>query len=270
MYEMPRPIRAVRRRPVAGLLFALSVAFAAFPVSAAGKSQAPAMKLAAPIKIYHIEGRRSDRIIWLCEELGLPYQLQYRRGDLAGSMDLIRSVNPLVPMAPTVDIAGQILVESGGILEIIDRRYGGDRLSPAISSPDFPAYMQWLHFAEGTVGARMAAEFMITIAAGKDKIMSAKPGQKGGLVGSLSSFAFMEKFLGEHPYFGGAQFSNADIMMMFPVRAAKQMVGLDPDTYPNIAAWRQRVETRPAYKRAMAAALPDGKMPDAPAPPPSK
>src|SRR5688572_12049294 len=80
------------------------------------------------ITIYHLEGRRSERIVWLMEELGLAYKLEFKRGDLAGSMAAIRAINPVVPMAPTVKYGDQILVESGAIMDLILTRHAPDRL----------------------------------------------------------------------------------------------------------------------------------------------
>ena len=91
------------------------------PVLAAGTKASSDVKATAPLDltIYHLEGRRSERIVWLCEELGIPYKLEYKRGDLAGSMKTIHDVSPLMPVAPTVRIGGQVMVESGAIIELI-------------------------------------------------------------------------------------------------------------------------------------------------------
>ena len=90
------------------------------------------------LTIYHIEGRRSERIVWLCEELGLPYKLEYKRGDVPGSMQTIREVSPLMPVAPTVRYGDQVIVESAGIIEMLLARHGDGRLRPAVDSPDYP------------------------------------------------------------------------------------------------------------------------------------
>src|SRR3984957_14188737 len=101
------------------------------------------------LTIYHAEGRRSERIVWLCEELGIPYSLKFKRGDLAGTLDDIRAVCPLMPVAPVIKLDDQVIVESGAILELILARYGKGRLAPTVDSRDYPYYLQWLHFAEG-------------------------------------------------------------------------------------------------------------------------
>ncbi|HEY5761221.1 MAG TPA: glutathione S-transferase N-terminal domain-containing protein, partial [Steroidobacter sp.] len=86
------------------------------------------------IAIYQLEGRRSERIVWLMEELGLPYDLQFKRGDLVGSMAAIRAINPIVPMAPTVQYGDQVLVESGAIIETILNRHAPGKLQPELTS----------------------------------------------------------------------------------------------------------------------------------------
>src|SRR6202046_416939 len=122
--------------------------------SAAGKSGNNAKEAAQlNLTIYHIEGRRSERIVWLCEELGLPYKLEYKRGDIAASMKAIHEVSPLMPVAPTVRIGDQIMVESGAIIELILARAGNGRLQPAVHSPDYTYYLQWMDFVEGSLAA---------------------------------------------------------------------------------------------------------------------
>jgi hypothetical protein len=115
-------------------------ALAALLLLQAGALQAAEQKSGAqtPLTIYHIEGRRSERIVWLCEELGLSYKLEFKRGDVPGSMQAIRQVSPLMPVAPTVRYGDQVIVESAGIIEMLLARHGAGRLRPAVDSPDFP------------------------------------------------------------------------------------------------------------------------------------
>src|ERR1700722_15699338 len=138
----------------------LSFAAAALSIFAMGRSSAAGKagndsKSAAPLNltIYHIEGRRSERIVWLCEELGLRYKLESKPGDIAASMKTIQDVAPLVPVAPAVRSGDQVMVESGAIIELILARAGNGRLAPAVNSPDYPYCLQWMHFAEGSFGA---------------------------------------------------------------------------------------------------------------------
>lgn len=229
--------------------------FATGSASAAEAKQATAAGAAQPaLTIYHLEGRRSERIVWLCEELGLPYKLEFKRGDLAGSMETIRAVNPLMPIAPTVKYGDQILVESGAIMELILAREGKGRLAPAVDSRDYPYYLQWLHFAEGSYAARVAAEYSVALQGG------AKPAAQSGpkRVDSAALVKFADDFLSKHPYFGGESFSAADIIMLFPTAFAGTLNVVDLADYPHVQAWRTKVESRPAYKKMLSVARPDG------------
>ncbi|HKT74658.1 MAG TPA: glutathione S-transferase family protein [Steroidobacteraceae bacterium] len=216
------------------------------------------------LTIYHIEGRRSFRVIWLCEELSIPYELVFKRGDILGSLVTIREVHPLMPVSPTVRLDGELFVESGAIVEVLQARYGKGRLAPSVDSADYPFHVQWMHFAEGSAMARFVTTFTVAQAMGVtvDKLPS---GYRAGgnitemiTVGALGIFDYMEDFLSKHAYFGGAQFTTADIMMHYSIRGAKLAVWVDSSDFPRIAAWRANVESRPAFKRATAAATPGG------------
>lgn len=202
------------------------------------------------ITIYHLEGRRSERIVWLMEELKQPYKLEYERGDLRASMAKIRAVNPEVPMAPTVTIDEQVLVESGAIIEVILNRYAPGKLQPAVNSPDYPHHLIWMHYAEGSLAARLFSDYR---AWRKDP-----PTTRSRLVDSEATVQHAENYLAKHPWFGGANFSGADIMMMFPLNVATQLNIVDVEQFPNIAAWKLKAKARPAYQRMLKAARPDG------------
>lgn len=212
---------------------------------------APSVAAAAPaITIYHLEGRRSERIVWLMEELQMPYKLVYERGDLAGSMANIRAINPDVPMAPTVTIGDQILVESGAIIEVILNRYAPDKLQPTLHSVDYANHLMWMHFAEGSLAARLFSDYRAW------RIQP--PEQRSRLVDSEATVQYAENYLAKHAWFGGADFSSADIMMMFPLNVATGLNIVDETQFPNVAAWKKKAEARPAYQRMLKAARPDG------------
>jgi glutathione S-transferase len=236
--------------------FAAAVAFAMLLATVPTMRAAAASKTAQPlnITIYHIEGRRSERIVWLCEELGIPYTLEYKQGDIMASMKAIREASPLMPVAPTVRIDGQVMVESGAIIELILARAGKGRLEPATNSPDYPYYLQWMHFAEGSFAARVIADYRVALIQGKPKT----PEGQYKLVDTEAVLKFMEDFLAKHPYFGGAEFSAADIMMLFPTNITEAFNVADLSAYPHIVAWRTNVESRPAYKKMLAVARPNG------------
>jgi glutathione S-transferase len=222
-------------------------------MAAATGATASAATTAAPlpdITIYHLEGRRSERLVWLMEELGMPYKLEFKRGDLAGSMATIRALNPVVPMAPTVKYGEQILVESGAIIDLILQRHAPGKLRPALESADYPAHLMWMHYAEGSLAARVFSDYRAWRAQ--------PPKERSRLVDSEAVVQFAEDYLKDHSWFGGVEFSAADIMMKFPLNAATALNVVDATQFPKIAAWQAKIEARPAYKRMLAKARPDG------------
>jgi glutathione S-transferase len=222
-------------------------------MAAATGATASAATTAAPlpdITIYHLEGRRSERLVWLMEELGMPYKLEFKRGDLAGSMATIRALNPVVPMAPTVKYGEQILVESGAIIDLILQRHAPGKLRPALESADYPAHLMWMHYAEGSLAARVFSDYRAWRAQ--------PPKERSRLVDSEAVVQFAEDYLKDHSWFGGVEFSAADIMMKFPLNAATALNVVDATQFPKVAAWQAKIEARPAYKRMLAKARPDG------------
>lgn len=211
---------------------------------------APAAMAMPTVTIYHLEGRRSERIVWLMEELNLPYTLVFKRGDLMGSMAEIRKVNPGMPVAPTVTIGNEVLTESGAIIETIINRYAPGKLTPPMASPDYSQHLIWMHHAEGSLAGRVIADYRVW--------MIKPPTERSRLVDSEAEVQFAEDYLGKHPYFGGAEFSAADIMMVFPLNFAMNLNIVDKTKFPNINAWKAKMEERPAYKRMLAKARPDG------------
>jgi glutathione S-transferase len=224
-------------------------------MQAAGSAQAA---IAMPeITIYHLEGRRSERIVWLMEELGLPYTLKFKQGDLAGSMAPIRAINPEMPVAPTVAIGEQVLVESGAIIETIINRYAPGKLTPPLDSPDYPEHLKWMHYAEGSLASRVIADYRVW--------QIKPPTSRSPLVDSEQVVQYAENYLSRHPWFGGSEFSAADIMMVFPLNFATALNIVDKNQFPRIAEWRTRIEARPAFKAARAKALPNGMVGNLPA-----
>lgn len=215
-------------------------------------SDKPASKLLPlpEIKIYHLEGRRSERIVWLMEELELPYELVFTRGNLGMSMAAIHGLGHGMPFAPSVAYGEQVLVESGAIIELILNRHTANKLQPALESPDYPAHLMWMHYAEGSLAARLFSDY---------RVWNIQPPEKRSpLVDSEGVVQFSEEFLAKNAWFGGAEFSAADIMMMFPLNVATNIGLVDKEMFPNVAAWKVKIEARPAYLRMLAKARPDG------------
>ena len=230
-------------------LAALAGSALASTALAAGPKRAAGLPL-PEFTIFHLEGRRSERIVWLMEELGLPYELKFKRGDLGGSMAMIRALSPVVPMAPTVKYGDQILVESGAIIEMVLNRHAPGRLQPSLTSTDYPGYLMWMHYAEGSLAARLFSDYRAWL--------TNPPKQRSPLVDSEAVVQFADDHLAHHPWFGGAAFSGADIMMMFPLNVATSLNLVDTAQFPHVAEWKTRIEARAAYKRMLAKARPDG------------
>jgi glutathione S-transferase len=220
-----------------------------------------------PIIIHHIEGRRSERIAWLCEEFGWPYQLRYVRGDVLGSLTALGDAH-VMRMAPIVEHGDVTMVESGAILEYLLLRYGEGRMRPADDSPYIADYLQWMHFSEGSGMYRALTERLVL------QLTDNKPPQGLAFIyvgASKRVLDFAEAGLADKPYFAGDHFTAADIMMHFPIRSAGLVLEPSADLaaifkdsrsglggYPNINAFLDRVVARPAFQRAMATTMPDG------------
>lgn len=239
---------------VAGLCLAL----AAPAMAAAQPAPRPAKAMAMPpVTIYHLEGRRSERIVWLMEELGLPYTLEFKPADMMGTAAALRAINPAMPVFPTVKYGDQIFVESGAIIDTIVDRHAPGKLTPALNSPDYPYHRMWMHYAEGSLASRAIADYRVW--------MIKPPTERSRMVDSEQVVQFAEDYLGKQPWFGGAEFSSADIMMVFPLNFAMQLNIVDKTRFPNITAWKAKIEARPAYQRMIAKARPKGMIGNLPA-----
>lgn len=232
------------------LVLSISLLALAGCATSESATRQPAAAPLPDITIYHLEGRRSERIVWLMEELGLPYKLEFKRGDLAGSMAAIKAINPGMPVAPTVKYGDQVFVESGAIIETLLNRHAPGKLQPALDSPDYPYHLIWMHYAEGSLASRLIADYRVW--------RVQPPKQRSPLVDSEQVVQFAEDYLGKHRWFGGSEFSAADIMMKFPLDFGTSLNVVDAKQFPNVAAWKTKIEARPAYQRMRAKALPDG------------
>jgi glutathione S-transferase len=203
------------------------------------------------ITLHHLENSRSQRILWLLEELGLPYRIVAYRRDPQTMLapPALRAVHPL-GKSPVIETEGQVLAESGAIIAHLVERAG--RLAPPPGDPLRDRYQYWLHFAEGS----MMPPLLLKLYFGRMGEAGAAllPRVQGQLDGLL---AYVEAELGEAPWFLGEGLSAADIQMSFPLQAAAARGGLD-SRYPRLQAWLARVEARPAYQRALAAGGPFG------------
>ena len=206
------------------------------------------------ITIYHLENSRSERMIWLMEELGLPYDLQrFPRDPSMMAGEAYRALHPL-GKSPTIRDGDTVLIESGAIVEYILNRYGEGRLSVPVNAPDYPRYIQWMHFAEGSAMTQLILHlFLGGYVPGVDQ---SSPMVAGMMQRTAQLVAFIDGELKDRPYFAGSEFTGADVMMAYCFGLARSLTGGDLAGYPNLAAYIERIEQRPAYRKGMAIANP--------------
>ncbi len=206
------------------------------------------------IQIHHLGHSASERIVWLCEELGLPYELKrYTRDPVTQlSPAALKALHPL-GAAPVIEDGALMLAESGAIVEYLIVKHGGGRFKPGPEHPDYAAFLYWFHFSNGNLQAAMARLLMI----GRAKLAADHPVQ-ASLQGRFDRvMTLVEERLGQAPYFAGAEFTAADIMSVFSLTTMRLFQPVDLAAYPHVRAYLQRIGERPAYRRAMANSDPD-------------
>lgn len=194
--------------------------------------------------VHHLRISQSERIVWLCEELGLDYELKLydRRKDIGLAPDEYKALHPM-GIAPVITDGDLVLGESGAICDYIDRKYGGERLSPGADHPDFAGHLFWFHFSNAT----FMANGMMAMVASR---------MKGDMPPFLTdrlekAWALADSRLGEAEFFGGSQLTTADVMMGFNLTTSRAFNSAPLERYPNILAYLKRIGERPAYRRAM-------------------
>ena len=204
------------------------------------------------ITIYHLETSRSERIVWLMEELGLEYRLEiFPRESNGAAPSPLKAIHAL-GKAPVIRDGDTVLAESAAIVEYIVNRYGGGRLAVAVNDQAYARYLYWLHFAEGSLMSLMLILLTLTRvpeAAGSPVMVRVR--DRTNLM-----LAFVDGELGAGPWFAGEKFTAADVMMVFPFTTMARFLDVDLTPFANILAYRSRIESRPAYQKAMARAGP--------------
>jgi glutathione S-transferase len=211
------------------------------------------------IVVHHLNNSRSQRILWLLEELGLEYEIKKYQRDPKTMLapPELRAVHPL-GKSPVVQDGDLVVAESGAIIEYLVDRYGST-LAPRPGTPERLRYTYFLHYAEGSampplllklvfdkVEESPAPFFVRPIA----KAISNKVKNSFVLPQIRQHLAYLEGELGQRTWFTGDDFSAADIQMSFPLEAAAMRGGLDGQ-YPNLVAFLDRIHARPAYRRAL-------------------
>ncbi|MCE7795805.1 glutathione S-transferase family protein [Sphingobium sufflavum] len=204
------------------------------------------------LTIHHLGGSQSERIVWLCEELGLPYDLvRYDRDpQTRAAPPEYKALHP-AGTAPVIRDGAVTLAETGAIMDYIVRRHGKSDLTPGPEHPDFAPFLFWYHYANGS----MMPAIMMDLVAQRLGAPVQTPGLANGRTDT--AFRLVEERLGEAPWFAGADFSAADIMMAFPLSTMRLYSRRDISDSPNLQGWLRRIGARPAYRAAMARAEPD-------------
>jgi glutathione S-transferase len=201
------------------------------------------------ITIHHLGISQSERILWLCEELGVPYELKvYARDPATGLAPAeYKALHP-IGIAPVIEDGALMLAESGAIIEYIIQKYGEGRLALPPQHPEYANYLFWFHFANATMmPAEMTSLIGMALGVASDNPVIQTLEGRGRL-----GYAFLEQRLGEAPYVAGDTFTAADLIMIFPLTTMRAFVAKDISAFPNILAYLQRIGARPAYRRAMA------------------
>ena len=197
------------------------------------------------IIVHHLENSRSQRVLWLLEELGAEYEVRrYERNKLTMlAPPELKRVHPL-GKSPVVEMDGRVLIETGAIVEALVARAGG-QLGPP---PDYADGVRWrtlLHYAEGSLMPPLLA-ILVVGKLGPLGWPARKPLQRM----FATHLRWLESELAARDWFAGSGLSAADVMMSFPLEAARQRAGLDV-RYPRLQAWLDRIHARPAYRRAL-------------------
>ncbi|WP_456291420.1 glutathione S-transferase family protein [Pseudomonas sp. AK106] len=197
------------------------------------------------IIVHHLNNSRSQRILWLLEELALPYEIKHYQRDAKTNLapPELKAINPL-GKSPVIQDGPHVLIESGAIVDYLIRRHGDGRLQPDPATATYDEYVQWLHFAEGSA----MLPLMLSLYVGRlgDAGKPLQPRIESELANYLG---YLETALKLTPYLLGEEISGADIQMSFIGEFAKSQCMLN--NYPSLAAWIDRFQARPAYINAI-------------------
>lgn len=202
------------------------------------------------LTVHHLRISQSERIVWLCEELGLEYDLKLynRREDNRLAPDEYKALHPM-GIAPVIQDGDIVLGESGAIVEYIVAKYGDGKLVPKPDNPDFADHLFWFHFANAT----FMTNGMMAIAAQQTGVQEMPPFVTDR---TNKAWSMIEARLGEADYFGGSELTTADIMMGFQLTTSRAFNSKSIEGMPNLQAYLKRIGARPAYQQAMAKAEP--------------
>ena len=212
------------------------------------------------IVLHHLNHSRSQRVLWLLEELGLPYEVRYYERDPKTMLapPELRRIHPL-GKSPVITDGELTLAESGAILEYLVQRYGDGRLRPAPGTREAVRYLYWMHYAEGSLMPPLLLKLVFDRIRKAKMPFFARPIARSIADKALQGFVmpqikthldFLENELQQSPWFTGAEFTVADIQLSFPIEAARARGGLD-SARPRLLDFLRRIHERPAYARAL-------------------
>jgi glutathione S-transferase len=196
------------------------------------------------IVVHHLENSRSQRVLWLLEELGLPYQITpYKRGKLLAAPPEMKRIHPL-GKSPIIEDDGIVVVETGAIIEYLVEKAGG-RLGPPADAADARRYRFFLHYAEGSVMTALLMRMVVGMIP-----LLGRAGKKMLQPLVDTHLDYIETELVAWPWFAGQTFTAADTMMSFPLElAANKAEGLRGR--PATSAWLNKIHSRPAYRKSL-------------------
>ena len=197
------------------------------------------------ITVHHLNNSRSQRILWLLEELDLPYEIKRYQRDAKTNLapPELKAVHPL-GKSPVIEEGGRVLIESAAIIDYLIRRHGAGRLQPNPATADYDTYVQWLHFAEGSA----MLPLMLNLYVGR--LGEAGAPLHPRIESEVANYlGYLNDVLGQTAYLLGDELSGADIQMSFIGEVAGAQGKLP--AYPNLAAWVKRFQARPAYRKAV-------------------
>ncbi|MFC5498224.1 glutathione S-transferase [Caenimonas terrae] len=211
--------------------------------------------------VHHLNNSRSQRVLWLLEELGLEYEVRRYERDPATMLapPQLRAVHPL-GKSPVVVDGDNTLAESGAILEYLVEAHGQGRMIPPPGTPERLRYRYWMHYAEGSAMPPLLLKLVFDRVGKASMPFFAKPIARAIAAKARSGFIqpqidlhldFMEDELGRTLWFAGDHFTAADVQMSFPLEAAQARGGLDV-LRPRLMEYLARIHARPAYQRALA------------------
>ena len=212
------------------------------------------------LTVHHLNNSRSQRVLWLLEELGVPYEIKRYQRDpkTLFAPSALKKVHPL-GKSPVITDDDLTIAESGAIIEYLVERYGKGRLAPPAAAPARRPYTYWLHYAEGSLMPLLVMKLIFARLKTVPVPFFVKPVIKAVVRNVNRGYldpqvqqhlAFLEGELTKSAWFAGEEFSAADIQMSFPVEAAATRAGLGID-HPRLNAWLERIKARPAYQRAL-------------------